>query len=234
MDIESRVMPNIVVFDIETGGFSGSKNPLVEVCFICYDGVTLEEIDRYEAIIAPHYENPLTKEPLEYTTGALNIHKISIAMMEEVGKALKVVAQEVIAKLKLWKVKGMMGKPILGGHNILKFDIPFIKTSFSFVKEDVNFEKAINAQKIDSMYFSTFQFPSSKDKGDTSAVNVNHKLGSICKALGISLVGAHRASTDTEANAKVIIKWIKSMRGEGTAVASSGLENQNESDSFKF
>lgn len=231
---ESRVVPNIVVFDIETGGFKAESNPLVEVCFICYDGLTLEETDRYEALISPMYENPLTKEPMEYTSGAFNVHKITETQMEEEGIPLKQVAEEVIAKLKSWKAKGRFGKPILCGHNILKFDIPYTVNSFNLVKKGAAFEKEINDQKFDSMAFSTLSLPTSKTKGDLEAPNVDHKLGSICKAMGISLVGAHRAATDTEANAKIILNWIKAIRGEGIEKASAGIENKNQSTPFKF
>ena len=231
---EFRVAPNIVVFDIETGGFKAGSHPLVEVCFICYDGLTLEETDRYEALISPMYENPLTKEPMEYTPGAFNVHKITETQMEEEGIPLKQVAEEVIAKLKIWKTKGMFGKPILGGHNIKKFDVPFITEAFDLVKKGAAFTKEVNNQMIDSMAFATLAMPTSKTKGDVDAPNVDHKLGSVCKAMGISLVGAHRAATDTEANAKVILSWIKAIRGEGIEQISAGIENKNQSESFKF
>lgn len=230
----SRVAPNIVVWDIETAGFSANKHPLVEVCFICYDGVTLEEKDRYEALIKPMYENPLTKEPMEYTDGAFNVHHITEIMMEEDGIPLKQVADEVIAKMKLWKAPGRFGKPILAGHNILTFDIPFFKISLSLVKRDGQFEKTYNNQILDSLSFSTLALPTSKSKGDMNAPNVDHKLPSICKAMGIPLVGAHRAATDTEANAKVVINWIKALRGEGLTKASAGIVNKNGSAPFKF
>jgi DNA polymerase III alpha subunit (gram-positive type) len=230
---EGRAVPNFVVWDVETGGFNGAKNPLVEVCFICYDGVTLDEIDRYEALVKPYYKNEITGEPLEYTSGAMNAHRITIAEMEEDGIPLKQVAVEVIAKLDSWKVGGVFGKPILVGHNIIKFDIPFITLSFEQVKLRDAFIKKINDQVMDTLYFSMFKFPTSKDKGDELAQNNNHKLGSICKAMGISLTGAHRAAADTEANAEVFIEFIKGIRGEGSDV-SGGIVNKTNSLPFKF
>ena len=230
---EGRAVPNFVVFDIETGGFNGAKNPLVEVCFICYDGETLKEIDRYEALVKPYYKNEITGEPLEYTSAAMNTHRITIAELEEDGIPLKQVAVEIIEKLKIWSVKGVFGKPILVGHNIIKFDLPFLTLSFDQVKLRDAFIKKINDQVMDTLYLSMFKFPSSKDKGDELAQNNNHKLGSICKAMGISLTGAHRAAADTEANAEMFIEFIKGIRGEGSTV-SGGMVNKTDSLPFKF
>ena len=41
-----------------------------------------------------------------------------------------------------------------------------------------------------------------------------HKLGQICKELGISLVGAHRAVNDARATGKVMLKTLDAMRAE--------------------
>lgn len=231
--VEGRVAPNFVVWDLETGGFSPEKNPLVEVCLICYDGVTLEEIDRYEALVKPYYENPVTKEPMVYTDGAMNAHGVTIQELEEDGIDIKVVLKEILQKLKDWKVKGFFGLPILVGHNILKFDVPFLVGVFDLFSKSEYFWKAVNRQMYDTMIFCLTKFFTSKSKGDENAPNTDHKLGSVCKAVGVSLVGAHRASADTEANAQMFFKFIKAIRGEGLSVAGE-IENNTGSTPFKF
>ena len=232
--IEGRLAPNYVVWDLETGGFSPDKNPLVEVCMICYDGVTLEEIDRYEALIKPYYENPVTKEVMEYTDAAMATHGISISELEEDGIEIKEVLREILQRLKDWKTKGFFGAPILVGHNILKFDIPFLVGCYRLFSKEEYFWKAISRQIYDTMLFSMLRFFTSKDKGDETAPNTNHKLGSICKAVGVSLIGAHRASADTEANAEMFFKFVRAMRGEGMKGVSGEIENKTGSMAFKF
>ena len=44
---------NFVVLDLETGGFSASKNPITEIAVIVLD-INLNEILRYENYIKPY------------------------------------------------------------------------------------------------------------------------------------------------------------------------------------
>ena len=45
--------PNIIVFDLETGGFSPVKNPLIEFAAIAIDN-NLKEIGRCEWVVLPY------------------------------------------------------------------------------------------------------------------------------------------------------------------------------------
>ena len=44
---------------------------------------------------------------------------------------------------------------------------------------------------------------------------MDYKLSTCCQLAGIDLVDAHRALTDTKANALLLISYIKKLRGEG-------------------
>lgn len=96
-------------------------------------------------------------------------------------------------------------KPILAGHNIKKFDNPFLEKLLS--KGGHNLYKLVSdTQMIDTLEWSRlrwFEAPS-------------FALGVCANALGVELKEAHRALPDTVANAEFLIKMIKGLRGEGS------------------
>jgi DNA polymerase III alpha subunit (gram-positive type) len=96
-------------------------------------------------------------------------------------------------------------KPILCGHNIIKFDKPFMNILFKDNHED--FDKHINdTQTIDTLEWARlrwFEMPS-------------YNLSTCCNEVDVVLKGAHRALADTISNAKFFIKLMKSFRGEGS------------------
>lgn len=194
---------NIIVYDIETGGFSKEKNGLAEIAMIAIDIETLEELERYEAVIAP-YDNT-EGERVTYTPEALKINGLTMKQIEN-GKPAKEVVKEIIAFAKRHK-RGSK-KTMLCGHNIEKFDNPWLDYFFLCQKKDASahFENWC----IDSMWWASMKWPN-----DTI---VDHKLGTCCKELGIKLSNAHSAMPDTEANAKLVTAFIRSLRGDSVVV----------------
>jgi DNA polymerase III alpha subunit (gram-positive type) len=225
----SRTGPNIIVFDLETGGFKASENPLVEVSFICYDTISMQEIGRYESIVYPYYEHPITKNPLKYTEGAMNTHGISIVQMEKEGKDLKEVIRGSVGFIKSCKTKGMHGKPILIGHNINKFDIPFFTEIAQWFKVDWLKE---TSDTIDTMNFARLIWPQTS-KDHVQAKVINHKLDTFCSALGVELTNAHRASADVEANGNAFLKLLTMMRGGSVSISVEDDKN-TVAEPFKF
>lgn len=225
-----RIGPNLMVFDIETGGFKATTNPLVEVSFICYDSITSEEVGRYEAIVKPYYEHPITKAPLEYTAGAMKVHGITIAQMESEGKDLKVVLKEILAFIKQMKLSGRFGKCMIAGHNILSFDIPFLDECMSWF--NINWMAELNEMPLDTMHFFRMIYPQTK-KHSPDAVLMDHKLETCCNAVGVQLTNAHRASADVEANGQMILRLLTMMRG-GTVESSLNEKIDNGSQPYKF
>lgn len=209
-----RTGPNIVVFDIETGGLSPEKSPLVEVYFGCYDTITGEKVSSYEALISPYYKHPKTGEELKYTDAAMRIHGISIVELEIKGKELKAVGKEVVQYLKDCKLPGRNGKPILAGHNIIGFDIPYTDTHFGWY--NINWLKETNPFKLDTLDMARLIWPKTI-KDDPQSPVKNHKLGTCAQAMGVSISNAHRASDDVDANAKMAIEMLNRMRGNGAA-----------------
>lgn len=228
---QKRTGGNLVVFDIETGGFSPDKNPLVEVCFICYDTITFEEVGRYESLIKPYYNHPLTGEPLEYTEGAMNTHGISIEQMNDQGKELGVVMKEIVSHLKAWKTPGMHGKPMLAGHNIHHFDIPYIDTCMSWFK--LNWSAEVCGTVFDTLHIARLVWPQTI-KDDPTKTIADHKLETCCTAVGVELTDSHRASGDTEANAQMVLKWIDMLRGRGSVITAKDEDSNNKAKPYKF
>lgn len=97
-----------------------------------------------------------------------------------------------------------LSKPVLTGHNIIKFDNPFTEKWFEdngkdlysvIVKDDI--EDTLTLCRKRWFELSSFS------------------LGVCANALGLTLKEAHRALPDTKANAEVLIALYKNLRGEG-------------------
>jgi DNA polymerase III epsilon subunit-like protein len=110
-------------------------------------------------------------------------------------------------------------KPIIAGHNIKGFDIPFMEKLFS----DCGFEflKVVNNFIIDTLEWARLRWFSLS----------SFSLGVCSNELGLTLKEAHRALPDTIANAKFLIKLLESMRSEGTG---GGKEYKRQKFDFNF
>ena len=122
-----------------------------------------------------------------YNPGAFEATGINRQMLINEG----VHRDEAFEKVQAFFLKHTEGnsKPILSGHNIRKFDNPFMEKFFALYKKDFN--NFINpTQTIDTLEWAN--------------------------EVGITLKDAHRAINDTRGNAKLFIKIIQSLRGQGT------------------
>lgn len=110
-------------------------------------------------------------------------------------------------------------KPIIAGHNIKSFDIPFVEKLFFDCKLD--FFKSINSLTIDTLEWARLRWFSLS----------SFSLGVCSNELGLTLKEAHRALPDTIANAQLLIKFLKSLRGEGVSL---NKEYQRRKFDFNF
>lgn len=95
-------------------------------------------------------------------------------------------------------------KPILAGHNIRRFDNPFFYKFFETHGKDL--DKYINNVRIiDTLEEARLKWFESSD----------FTLGTCANKVGITHKEAHRALPDTIVNAKVLIKFLQSLRGDG-------------------
>jgi len=165
-----------------------------EACFLTYEEyLELKKSDFGN--IAEMYFN------LAYSSEALEITHMSIELLLEEGLDRK----EAFEKIKESVIKHTVGnsRPVIAGHNIIEFDNPFMKKLFE--DNGYNFLKFVNNFVVDTLQWSRVRWL------ELPAFN----LGSCANEIGLTLKEAHRALPDTIANAKFLIKMLKSLRGEG-------------------
>lgn len=212
---------NIIVYDVETTGLSPKIHGVCEVAMITLDSVTLEEVDRYEVLIAP-FINPISKVEIVIDPYAMEINGLSESKLRNDGIPVEQAVAQIIRFIKVTGDTTIKKKPILCGHNIAKFDNPMMEVLFSVVKKD--FEKQTDYKNmIDTMKFAHLKFPSPNHI-------INHKQPTVAEAMGIEVVNAHRAMPDVEVNAEMVIKMIKLLRGNSIE---QGIEVEEGSKSFR-
>lgn len=137
-----------------------------------------------------------------YNKQALEVTHMSLDTLLKEGVYYKDAFEKVLEFIKKHTVGN--NKPIIAGHNIKSFDNKFM-TKFFLDNKD-NFDKHINSFMIDTLEFVRLRWSEMP----------SYSLGVCANALGLTLKEAHRALPDTIANAKLLIKLLKSLRGEGT------------------
>ena len=188
-----------LVFDVETGGFSEQNDALLEIAFCPFDNELNDLPEHTTGIIKPNTR--------KVGQGALDANGITRDQIEN-GADEKESFLKVEAFLK--KLKRGKDLPIPCGHNIDKFDLPFLFLWFQDHGKDLG--KYINLNHtFDTMWRSR----------EVWTEQVNYKLGTCCQTAGISLMDAHRAINDTRAN-KELVKYLllgaRGMRGVGESV----------------
>ena len=182
---------NIIVFDLETTGLKADKNCIVEIA-CCPFNQDLKDLQEYNSgIIKPYGDR-------EISQGALNANGITIQQLENGVDSEKII-KEFVSYLS--KLKAGRNKPILAGHNIDKFDIPFLDDFFKFHKYDLS--KYVNFDfTIDTMWWARVKWKES----------LNYKLGTCCANEKIELIDGHRAMNDTRANKQLVKKFIQGLK----------------------
>lgn len=220
--MSAKINPYIVL-DFETGGLEGSKNPVTEIAMLCVSGVDLMEIGRYSSYYKPYIGYEYDKKALEYTN-------ITLDKLENEGKEMKVVMEEVTTLIKEWHSKTSnthTKKPILVGHNI-QFDISFLQQCFKESKLDISkyldgkldFHGKYYPNYIDTMTLSKLAFG-----GDESFTSF--KLGNCIQKAGQSLVDAHKAINDVIGTKELLIHFVNKLRSSG------GVMKNEEKISFR-
>ena len=199
---------NWISIDVETGDLISSTKravfdvALTEIALVSINQ-DLEIVDKASWLIKPY------KEGLIYAKGAEIASGISKQMVEEQGYELSVVIKGVIDFFKKNKVGGKL--PVVLGHNMIRFDAPFIINMFEFCKEDLS--KYIQPKFEDTLEWGRMCWTTSN----------NYKLGTCCENAGITLVDAHRALTDATSTAALWIYFQKRLRGEGQVTISESI-----------
>lgn len=193
----------IIVFDLETGGLCSKDKkafydvPIVEFAMVVIDMEKLEVCEECSLILEPDY-----KEGLTYEQQATDVHGITREIQESKGVSLKEVYKKWLELFK--KYKNPRQLCTLAGHNIVGFDVPFVKNMFEYLGDDL--DKYVKYQ-LDTMQIAHMAALEQQD----------YKLHTCCGLSNIDLVNAHRALDDTKANAYLLIEYVKSLRGINTS-----------------
>ncbi|MBQ8443982.1 MAG: ribonuclease H-like domain-containing protein [Clostridia bacterium] len=166
---------NFVVFDIETTGLDPEYCEITELGAVKIEKGEITE--RFQSFAKPSH--PIPEEVVKVT----NITDEMVAHAPS--------AEDVVYDFWEWS-RGC----ILSGHNVVGFDIKFIRKVAE--KIGVRFDN----EMIDTLIVAR-----------TSGLRLgNYKLGTIVKALGLTLEGAHRAYNDAYATARVLMELNKSKK----------------------
>ena len=210
----------VICSDVETSGLprKASKDKpelkafydilLLEVAAVVVDTWEMKIVEEYDAVIKPY------KKEYEWQAGAEQTHGLTQKFLFENGEDIKDVYQAY--KGLLTKYKNNKVGAVLCGHNFQGFDISFIEGMFEWHVDNLwNYVRWVEDTQKMSYYRAIEQ--------------ENYKLTTCCRIEGVELVDAHRALTDTRANAKLFMKYISLLRGEGGASASNSGSFKKES-----
>lgn len=236
----------IVCLDWETGGLDPQKNPVTQIGMEVLHPATLKSIASYSSYIKPYVKKSTakgkikklavrdaSKEFYDYDDKALKYTNITMDLLEEKGKSIEVVLEEMIEVFKLANPANARNyKPVLLGQNIT-FDIGFTQHIFQYCGE--NIEKYLNCQKdffgnFQPIYFDTLYM--AKQYYSENNKFTSHKLGLLSDDLGIELVNAHSAQADVEATSDVFRIFIANMKSS-TNIGDGDFSDRAR-DHFKF
>lgn len=200
-------LKNVSILDDDIKSFYKLLDEVYKDNILNYGDIIDLENSEHSDIFNLYYDNA-------YSPGAAEATKISRDMLIKNG----INYEEAFTKVYEIISKHTIGnsKPIMAGHNIgwlprtVKkgpngFDNPFMEIFFNTNGKD--YFALVNDIFMDTLQMARirwYELPS-------------YTLGSCANELGLTLKEAHRALPDTIANAKFLIKMLKSTRGEGAA-----------------
>tara|TARA_R110002050_G_scaffold101985_2_gene210390 strand:+ start:3615 stop:4499 length:885 start_codon:yes stop_codon:yes gene_type:complete len=170
--------------------------------------VALENSERYGDITKLYFDKT-------YNPEAMKVTHMTRDMLVNEGIDIAQAIEKVADIFKRYTIGN--AKPILAGHNIKKFDNPFLEKML--LRGGYNLDKMINeTQMIDTLEWARLRWFEAS----------SFSLGVCVNSVGLTLKEAHRALPDTEANAQLLIKMLKGLRGEGQS------EKKYEKRKYKF
>ena len=158
-----------MIIDIETSGFSKSKNAICEIAGIVIDDKN-EELMNFSKLVRPYAAT--------YHPEAMKVHGIKMKELNDHGEDPHAVVKFFIDLCEQYNVDALIG------HNIKKFDFPFLAAfidRFNYHKQQLK-----SMQLIDTMEIA-------KNKIRNS---VSYSLSTLSQFYDIENKNAHRALSD--------------------------------------
>lgn len=167
MIVNGQITSNYVLFDLETTGLNPESDAIIEISALKVKNG--EIIDEFSTLVNPCMHIP-------YVASCVNgIVDDMVKDAPEIEEALK----DFIA---------FVGNSVLMGHNIKRFDLPFIQ------RDAVRcFGKQLSNDYVDTLFVAQRYLPELD----------SHSLESLADYYEISYDGAHRALADCHINKKV-------------------------------
>ncbi len=198
----------IVFYDLETSGTNNTIHEIIQIAAQAYDiTFPVKDIRISNWRLLDQIEMKLLFDVNKADPQALNVNcydedtwnKESISQKDGYKKFNKFIKRFADVK----RISKRTGKPFYcvrtGGHNIIKFDDPFIRQAwYAKFKEFC----PIDYQQIyDTLQLSLWTYSGLKYKQHTQPENF--KLCTLCESLNIELDNAHDALSDITANVQL-------------------------------
>lgn len=175
---------NKLVLDIETGGFSPKKNGLCSIGAIVVN-LNNEIISKHYWLIKP-YTKVDSNELMSYKEDSMAVNKLKIDELKSNGQDITSVLEELISIIAQHFIISIIG------HNVIKFDLPWIEELF---------KRFIGSSPIFANIYDTMVM--AKDKGH-DIVNLEH----LSKHYNIENNQTHNAINDCEVTLELFKKLI--------------------------
>lgn len=220
--------PSYVICDFETGGTDMKRCALTEIALLAIDGATLQEIDRYEAIIKPY---KLKGKDVEYDDAAIKVTGLSPDICERDGKDMLNVVTDVhdfLTKVNLFNSKTGY-KPVYVAHNA-QFELKCwqqmeamgLNISKLFAGDE-DFHGNFIPHFIDTMDLAKLTW-------NANIRQTSYKLGEVLAKAGIPIYDAHRAMNDVKPTTEFLQMIANMLRNADRA---SMISNSNVNEDGK-
>lgn len=235
MPRDPRKINSFVVIDFETSGADkegnhAKKHAATEVAVMALNGVTLEEILRYDNKFKPYDETHIYSEDAAKLTG---IYKQDCI---DQGIELKQIVEDlctVFTEANLHNTK--TAKPVLVAHN-WDFDKSFLQDIFR--RAGVDLSKYVDGE-LDA--YGNFQ-PHGIDTMDLAKqcwaevtdTDTRFKLTNCCERAGIDVVDGHSAMNDVEPTADLLRFFCIRLRSGGTDVVAQSGSTSSHRQNFEW
>jgi DNA polymerase III epsilon subunit-like protein len=173
----------IAFLDIETGGFSKTKNGVCEIAFIAVDN-NLNITDTYHVFIKP-YLRENSNELVSYKEDAMKVNCLTVEFLEKEGTPVKVAMDRLVKFLLKNNITTLIG------HNSKAFDVPRVEHLLNrFADASI---RTLNQKDTLLMAKRRLNLKSCK-------------LGDLCRHFGIINEQEHSALADTKATIQLFKK----------------------------
>ena len=220
MPRDPKKINSFVIVDVETGGLDkkdgnhAQKVAVTEIAMLAMNGVTLQDIVKYDNLIKP-YDNTLIYDPQ-----AAQVTGIDKDLCEREGVRLREVVDDMITVLEEANVhQTKTAKPIFVAHN-WPFDRGFVMEMFRRAGKDLS--KYVQGGKD---CFGNF-IPQGIDTidlakqcwADITDNTTKFKLGACCLKAGVEFSDAHRAMNDVLPTADLFRYFMTRLRSGSSEV----------------